>query len=77
VPDDPDPRRAAAQITELRAGHLDGAGMFVPAPGGSLIHDLAIDPTAQESVPDTENIRTLRATRAADKRRLLQFFGSL
>jgi hypothetical protein len=63
VSDDPEPRRAAAQITELRAGHLDGAGMFVPAPGGSLIHDLAIDPTAQESVPDTESIRTLRATR--------------
>ena len=51
-----------SQITEVRAGHLDGAGVFVPAPGGSLINDLAIDPTAQESVPDTEDVRTLRAT---------------
>src|ERR1041384_6318030 len=27
-----------SQITELRAGHLDAAGNFVSAPGGSLIN---------------------------------------
>jgi CxxC motif-containing protein (DUF1111 family) len=50
----------ASQVTVLRAGHLDQTGNFVEAPGGSLIHDRAIDPRAQESVPQRENIRTQR-----------------
>ena len=48
-----------SQVTELRAGHMAG-GVFVPAPGGSLINDLAINATIQEHVPATEDIRTFR-----------------
>ena len=51
---------AGSQISELRAGHLDAAGNFVDAPGGSLINDRAINAAIQERVPGTENIRTLR-----------------
>src|SRR6185295_18262523 len=51
---------AGSQISELRAGHLDGAGNFVDAPGGSLINDRAIDASIQERVPGAENIRTFR-----------------
>jgi Tol biopolymer transport system component len=45
-----------SQITEMRAGHLDSAGHFVDAPGGSLIHTRAIDPQIQERVPDGPRI---------------------
>src|SRR3954469_17144294 len=51
---------AISQVSELRAGHLDGAGNFVDAPGGSLINDRATDASIQERVPGAENIRTLR-----------------
>jgi len=62
----------SSQFTEIRAGHLDTAGNFVPATvpinGGansialrSIINDRALIPQAQEHVPDTENIRALRA----------------
>jgi CxxC motif-containing protein (DUF1111 family) len=51
---------AGSQISELRAGHLDAAGNFVDAPGGSLINDRATNAAIQERVPGTENIRTLR-----------------
>jgi CxxC motif-containing protein (DUF1111 family) len=60
----------ASQITEIRAGHRDSVGNFVnptvaihggSVTGRSLIDDRAICPDAQEHVPDTENIRTLRA----------------
>jgi CxxC motif-containing protein (DUF1111 family) len=51
---------AGSQIAELRAGHLDGGGNFVDAPGGSLINDRAINAAIQELVPGAENIRTLR-----------------
>ena len=51
---------AVSQISELRAGHLDSAGNFVDAPGGSLINDRAINAAIQEHVPGAENIRTLR-----------------
>ncbi|NOT63385.1 MAG: c-type cytochrome [Acidobacteria bacterium] len=51
---------AASQIAVMRAGHRDAQGNFVAAPGGSLIHDRAIDPSVQEYVPNGENIRTLR-----------------
>jgi CxxC motif-containing protein (DUF1111 family) len=51
---------AGSQVSELRAGHLDGAGNFVDAPGGSLINDRAINAAIQELVPGAENIRTFR-----------------
>jgi len=51
---------ASSQISELRAGHRDGAGNFVDAPGGSLINDRAIDASIQERVPGAEDVRTFR-----------------
>ena len=60
----------ASQITELRVGHKDDNGNFVnpvvsinggAISGRSLINDRAICPDVQEHVPDSENIRTLRA----------------
>jgi len=51
---------ATSQVSELRAGHFDAQGNFVPAPGGSLIHDRAIDPSIQPHVPAGENVRTFR-----------------
>jgi CxxC motif-containing protein (DUF1111 family) len=51
---------AVSQISELRAGHRDGFGNFVDAPGGSLINDRAINAAIQERVPGAENIRTFR-----------------
>ena len=62
----------SSQFTEIRAGHLDAAGNFVPATvpindGAnsialrSIINDRALIPQAQEHVPDTENIRAIRA----------------
>jgi CxxC motif-containing protein (DUF1111 family) len=63
---------AASQITELRVGHNDANGNFVnptifindgkdTITGRSIVNDRAIGPQAQETIPDTENIRTLRA----------------
>ncbi len=51
---------SASQISELRAGHLDGAGNFIDAPGGSLINDRAINAAAQERVAGAENVRAIR-----------------
>src|SRR3984957_9549648 len=62
----------SSQFTEIRAGHLDSTGNFVPATvpindGAnsialrSIINDRALIPEAQEHIPDTENIRALRA----------------
>lgn len=62
----------ASQITELRVGHNDENGNFVnptifindgldTITGRSIVNDRAICPQAQEHVPATENIRTLRA----------------
>ena len=62
----------SSQFTEIRAGHLDANGNFVaatvPINDGansialrSIINDRALVPQAQEHVPDTENIRALRA----------------
>lgn len=61
-----------SQVTEVRAGHLDANGNFVKPTivinngkdtitGRSLINDRAICPQAEEHLPPTENIRTLRA----------------
>src|ERR1700760_3554423 len=63
---------AASQITELRVGHNDVNGNFVnptifindgkdTITGRSIVNDRAIGPEAQEHIPATENIRTLRA----------------
>jgi CxxC motif-containing protein (DUF1111 family) len=63
---------AASQFTEVRVGHNDANGNFVnPAiainegaasiTGRSIVNDRSICTQAQEHVPDTENIRTLRA----------------
>ncbi len=63
---------AASQITELRVGHNDENGNFVnptifindgknTITGRSIVNDRAIGPEAQEQIPATENIRTLRA----------------
>jgi CxxC motif-containing protein (DUF1111 family) len=51
---------AASQISEFRAGHLDGVGNFVDAPGGSLINDRAISAVIQERVSSSDTIRTFR-----------------
>jgi CxxC motif-containing protein (DUF1111 family) len=61
-----------SQITEIRAGHLDPTGKFVnptiPISDGtstitdrSIVDDRAICAEAHEQLPDTENIRALRA----------------
>ena len=61
-----------SQITEIRAGHLDANGNFVnptitindganTIAGRSIVDDRAICPQAHEQLPDTENIRALRA----------------
>ena len=63
---------AASQITELRVGHNDENGNFVnptifindgknTITGRSIVNDRAIGPQAQEHIPETENIRTLRS----------------
>jgi CxxC motif-containing protein (DUF1111 family) len=63
---------AASQITEVRAGHKDANGNFVnptvlingganSISGRSIINDRSICPQAQEHVPDSEDVRTLRA----------------
>jgi CxxC motif-containing protein (DUF1111 family) len=48
-----------SQVTELRAGHYDGAS-FIDHPGGSLINDRAIDATIQERVMPANEVRTFR-----------------
>src|SRR5690348_8007945 len=63
----------ASQFTELRVGHRDANGDFVNPTipisdgaasivGRSIVNDRAVTPDAQEHIPDTENIRALRAT---------------
>jgi CxxC motif-containing protein (DUF1111 family) len=63
---------SASQITELRVGHNDANGNFVnptifindgkdSITGRSIVNDRAIGPEAQEHIPASENIRTLRA----------------
>lgn len=51
---------AASQISEFRAGHNDGFGNFVDAPGGSLINDRATDSDIQERVSSGDPVRTFR-----------------
>jgi CxxC motif-containing protein (DUF1111 family) len=54
---------ATSQVTELRAGHLDGFGNFVNAPGGSLINDRAIDAKIQERLTTLDDIVVDRSSR--------------
>jgi CxxC motif-containing protein (DUF1111 family) len=60
-------------VTELRVGHNDVNGNFVNPTivindgkntiiGRSIVNDRAIGPQAQEHIPETENVRALRAT---------------
>src|ERR1700730_18285230 len=62
----------SSQFTEMRAGHLDNNGNFVAATvpindgastiaNRSIINDRSLIPQAQEHIPDTENVRALRA----------------
>ena len=50
-----------SQITELRAGHFNGAS-FVDHPGGSLINDRAINANFQERVLGGNEVRTFRTS---------------
>ena len=50
----------SSQVTEVRAGHYDGAN-FTPHAGGSLIHDRAVDELIQPRVLGTDNVRALRS----------------
>ena len=50
-----------SQVFELRAGHLSGA-TFVDHPGGSLVHERAINAAIQERVLDGNEVRALRAS---------------
>ena len=63
---------AASQFTEQRVGHTDANGNFVnptiaingganTITGRSIVNDRSICTQAQEHIPDTENIRALRA----------------
>jgi CxxC motif-containing protein (DUF1111 family) len=63
---------SASHFTEQRVGHNDANGNFVnptitinnganTITGRSIVNDRSICPQAHETVPDTENIRTLRA----------------
>ncbi|MBV9959020.1 MAG: hypothetical protein JO360_11395 [Acidobacteria bacterium] len=52
---------AGSQITELRAGHFDGA-TFTEHPGGSLINDRSTNADIQEYIMGGNEVRTFRAT---------------
>ncbi len=63
---------AASQITEVRVGHRDPNGNFVnptilinnganSISGRSIVNDRSTCPQVQEHVPDSEDVRTLRA----------------
>src|SRR5262245_3034196 len=57
---------SSSQVAELRAGHHQRDPkdpkkvIFVEAPGGSLIHQRAIDAAIQEHVRPEDEVRTLR-----------------
>jgi CxxC motif-containing protein (DUF1111 family) len=51
-----------SEVTELRAGHRNEEGMFVDAPGGSLINSDALPGVPMPYVPDREDLRTFRTT---------------
>ena len=49
----------SSQVTELRAGHYDGAS-FVDHPGGSLINDRSISAVIAETIMPGNEVRTFR-----------------
>jgi CxxC motif-containing protein (DUF1111 family) len=57
---------SSSQLSEIRAGHHQPDPkdpkkvIFVEPPGGSLIHQRAIDAAIQEHVPPEDEVRTLR-----------------
>jgi CxxC motif-containing protein (DUF1111 family) len=57
---------SSSQVSEIRAGHIQKDAkdpkkqIFVEPPGGSLIHQRAIDAAAQEHVRPQDETRTLR-----------------
>ena len=51
-----------SEVTELRAGHHDRHGLFVDAPGGSLINSNALPGVPMPYVPERESIRTFRTS---------------
>ena len=51
-----------SQVTELRAGRLDGFGNFSNPPGGSLINDRAINAAIQERLTTAENVVDIRSS---------------
>jgi CxxC motif-containing protein (DUF1111 family) len=53
---------ATSQITELRAGTLDGFNNFTNPPGGSLINDRAINAAIQERLTTTQNLVDTRSS---------------
>ena len=48
-------------VRETRAGHFNGR-RFIEHPGGSLIHDRAIDPAIQETILPRFEVRAFRAS---------------
>jgi CxxC motif-containing protein (DUF1111 family) len=52
---------AISQVTELRAGHFNGS-TFVEQSGGSLINDRAIEPSLQERVLGSSEVRSFRTS---------------
>jgi CxxC motif-containing protein (DUF1111 family) len=52
------------QVNELRAGHFNG-NSFVDPPGGSLIHDRALDAGLVEHIPPGNELSTFRTTISA------------
>ena len=53
--------RGISQITELRAGHFDGAN-FIDQAGGSLNNDRATNAEIQERIPGGNEVRTFRTS---------------
>jgi CxxC motif-containing protein (DUF1111 family) len=51
-----------SEVTELRAGHHDARGLFVDAPGGSLINSNALPGVPMPYVPEGEIIRSFRTS---------------
>jgi CxxC motif-containing protein (DUF1111 family) len=51
-----------SEVTELRAGHHDGHGIFVDAAGGSLINSNALPGVPMPYVPEREFIRSFRTS---------------
>src|SRR5262249_41159512 len=52
------------QVNEIRAGHFDGTSFIAP-PGGSLIHDRAVDASIQEHIPPGNEVLAFRTTLSA------------